>query len=140
VKALIATSFPEFRRAIASLLRANFEALVIGEAKTGDAAMAMLPAKLWDIAIIGIRLPVGGGLHFLKLIKAERPELPVIIVCYEAEPIAVGPAMAAGAAGYVMAPALTEDLVPSVRAALAGEVYPSTVLARWSKPDDTPSG
>jgi DNA-binding NarL/FixJ family response regulator len=131
---LIAAPYAPLRQAIAGLLQANFDMAVVGEADDGQAAVRLLLAGDWDVACLGIRLPVGGGLHFLHKFKAERPGLPVVMVCAEFYGVAVAQTLAAGACGYVMADALAQELVPSVRAALAGEVYLSAAMSAYLKP------
>ncbi len=102
MKILIANQFPAFRQAIATLLRMNFDIAVIGEAEDGADALQLLRSDAWDIAILGARLPFGGGLHYLSQFKAERPSLPVSMVGFEAFPIVVGSCLHVGACGYVM--------------------------------------
>jgi DNA-binding NarL/FixJ family response regulator len=116
------------------LLRANFDVSVVGEAEDGQAAVRLLLAGEWDVACLSVRLPIGGGLHFLHKFKAERPGLPVVAVCSESYGVAVAMTLAAGACGYVMADALAQELVPSIRAALAGEVYLSAAMSAYLKP------
>jgi two-component system, NarL family, invasion response regulator UvrY len=125
---LIATPGPEFRQLIATLLRVNFDIGVIGETDNGADAVRLLVADAWEVAILGVRLPVGGGLHFLHQFKAVRPGLPVVMVCFASYAVAVRPCLDSGANGYVMGDALAQELVPSVRTALAGEVYPSAAV------------
>jgi DNA-binding NarL/FixJ family response regulator len=138
LKILVATPFPDFRQKIVGLLRANFDVAVVGEAKDGVEAVRLLHADAWDIALLSVRLPVGGGLHFLHRFKAERPNLPVVMVCGDDFPIVIGSALRAGACGYVMRGALEEELVASVRSALAGEVYLSAAMAQWLKTENGP--
>jgi DNA-binding NarL/FixJ family response regulator len=133
---LLATPFPDFRQAIARLLRENFDVSRIAEADDGHTSLALLRSGIWDIALIGVRLPVGGGLHFLTLFKAERPNLPVVMLSYDAPALVVGLSLQAGAKGYVRRDTLETALVPSVRAALSGAVCPSEEVANWSRGND----
>src|SRR5688572_2853711 len=128
VNILVATPYADFRQAIATLLRDNFDVRVIGESENGEEALRLFRSHAWDVAMLGIRLPVGGGLHFLRVFKAERPSLPVVMVCAQSLPLVLRPALDGGACSYVMWDDIVQDLVPSVRAALVDEVYQSAAM------------
>jgi hypothetical protein len=64
LRILIANPFPAFRHRIITLLRENFSVSRIGEADNGNDALALLRSDSWDAAILGVRLPIGGGIHF----------------------------------------------------------------------------
>jgi two-component system, NarL family, invasion response regulator UvrY len=137
---LIATPFPEFRRDISTLLRDNFEIGVVGQAEDGAEALRLLHSHAWDVALLGVRLRHGGGLHFLHIFKTDRPKLPVVMVSYEPHAIVVGSSLDAGACGYVMQNDLAQELVPSIRAALAGEVYLSAAITKSLKGNSAHTG
>jgi DNA-binding NarL/FixJ family response regulator len=138
LKILIANPFPAFRHRIITLLRENFSVSRIGEADNGNDAMALLRSDSWDAAILGVRLPIGGGVHFLRRFKAERPELPIVMVYFGPLPLAVRLCLRAGALGYVVSDRVDEELVPSLRAALANEVYESSAVAQARMAEEQP--
>jgi two-component system, NarL family, response regulator DesR len=115
VNILIAHPSPEFRQAMAALLREDIDVGMLREAGNGADALCLLHADVWDVAILGVHLPVGGGRPLLQQFKAERPSLPVVMVRRAPDPIAVRPALDAGACGYVMADALPQEFAPAFR-------------------------
>ena len=131
MRALIATPSPDFRQTLATKLRESFAISLIGEVADGDAALSLMRSDTWDIALLSVRLPVGGGYKFLTKFRAERPDLCVVMLSYDRYAVAVAACLKAGAKGYVRRDTLDLALVPSVQAALSGDVYPSREVAKW---------
>jgi DNA-binding NarL/FixJ family response regulator len=77
------------------------------EAATGSEALNMVCEKEFDIVLLDISLPGRNGLEILKLLKKEKPRLPVLILTIHPEKQYAIRAMKAGAAGY-----LTKDCEP----------------------------
>jgi DNA-binding NarL/FixJ family response regulator len=136
MRILIATPFPDFTRAISVNLREHFAISQIAEAADGEAALKLTRSGRWDVALLSVRLPGGGGHRFLMKLKEERPDLPVVMLSYDEAAVGVAACLKAGAKGYVRRDTLEKSLVPSVKAALAGEVYGSVEVVRWFRSKD----
>ena len=86
------------------------------------------PEERPDVALIDIRMNGGDGLEALERIKADSPDLPVLILSTYDNPTYVARAVALKAAGYVLKGADREQLLSAIRQAAAGE-------PAWSRDD-----
>ena len=75
--------------------------LVCGEAKNIFEAFEAIEKEQFDLAIIDISLEGMSGLVLTEKIKAERPNLPILILSMHDKLLHSQRALRAGAAGYV---------------------------------------
>jgi DNA-binding NarL/FixJ family response regulator len=74
----------------------------------------------FDLALVDVRMPDLDGLELLRALKADAPELPVIMLStYDNAPY-VKRALADGAAGYLLKDATPEDLAQAINVAMSG--------------------
>jgi DNA-binding NtrC family response regulator len=78
--------------------------LVVFEANTPASGMALLKSKPIDVLILDVRLPGIDGLDLLKEIKADYPDLEVIVVSGHGDMDTVIKAMRLGAFDYLKKP------------------------------------
>lgn len=82
---------------------------VVAEAASSNEAIEMARHDGIDLLLLDISLPGVGGLEVIKVLAAERPGLPVLVLSMHNEGQIVRRALKSGAAGYV-----TKDSEPSV--------------------------
>lgn len=98
---LIVDDHDLFRDGIASLLRARgYE--VIGEAEDGREAIKRARELRPDLVLMDIRMPNMGGLEATRLIKAELPDIKVVILTVSDEEEDLFEAIKSGAQGYLL--------------------------------------
>jgi DNA-binding NarL/FixJ family response regulator len=120
IRLLIADDHEVVRCGLRSLLSGT-DIEIVGEAATGEEAVAQTSASNPDVVLMDIRMPDSDGLNALGRIKLERPDLPVLMLSTYDNPTYVARAVALGAAGYVLKGASREELLEAVRKAAAGE-------------------
>jgi len=128
VRVLLADDQPMLRSGLRSVLGAEADLHVVGEAGDGVEAVELARRLLPDVLLVEARLPRRDGVAVAREITATR--LPVGVLILTAEPVgdhAVG-ALRAGARGLVTQDAPAEDLVRAVRAVAAGHAAISPVL------------
>lgn len=114
---LIIDKHPGFRHDLAlylGLLDVGYE--VVGEADTAAGALARIGALAPDIVLTDLDLPDAPGLSVIRRIGATWPWLPVLVFSNNAAADYRGPALAAGAAGYVDKLDLARELPDVLRA------------------------
>ena len=94
-------------------------------AEAGSAAEALTALRSLkpDAAIIDISLPGTDGLELTKMIRAERPDLPILVLSMHDESLYAERVLRAGANGYLMKQEVAEKIIPAMRKVLNGEIY-----------------
>ena len=88
MKVLLVDDDPAILEVLGAFLRgAGFEVL---EAEDGEKALELFPQA--DLVILDLMLPKVGGLEVARLIRQERPELPLLILTAQGEEEDRGPA------------------------------------------------
>jgi response regulator NasT len=90
---------------------------VVGEASSGEQAVALAEATQPDLAILDIKMPVLDGIEAAQQITAARP-IPIILLTAYNETELVERAAQASIAAYLMKPVAEEDLLPAITLAL----------------------
>jgi DNA-binding NarL/FixJ family response regulator len=94
---------------------------VVGEAGTVNDAITLAVQARPDVVLMDVRLPDGSGVEACRRIKADNPDIRVVMLTsYQDEEAIVGSVMA-GASGYLLKQADAERLIQAIRDAAAGE-------------------
>ena len=101
---------------------------VCGEAESDREARAAIRELEPDVVIVDISLIQGDGLELVRDVHAQRPDLPLLVLSMHEEAIYAERVLAAGASGYIMKHAASEQLLTALRRVLAGERYLSETL------------
>jgi two-component system, NarL family, response regulator DevR len=126
------------RRGVADILSGHPDITVVGEGKNAAEAMSRVPALRPDVAILDVRLPDGDGVTVCRDLRAQLPDLGVVMLTSYSDDEALFQAIMAGAAGYLLKQILGQDLVTAVRTVAAGgslldPTATSAVLARMRR-------
>jgi DNA-binding NarL/FixJ family response regulator len=94
---------------------------VVGEASNGSEAVELCRRLKPDLVLMDVRMPKMDGLEATRMIKAEQPEISVLIITTYENPDYLLEAIKAGAAGYVLKDAPSRQLTNAMRQALEGD-------------------
>lgn len=126
---LIADDHTLFRQGVKSLLEKHADIKVIGEAANAQRTLEQVKKLKPDLVLLDISMPGLSGLDIIARIRKINPHTKVLILSmYENEEYLYRSLMA-GACGYVLKKATASDLVSSIGAAKAGEVYLSPSMS-----------
>jgi len=104
---------------------------VTAEAENSHRALDAIRSRRFDLVVLDIGLQGGAnGIELTKIIRAERPELPVLIVSMHDESMYAERSLRAGARGYVMKREALDSILNAVRAVLKGDVYMSPAMTK----------
>jgi len=104
---------------------------VTAEAENSHRALDAIRSRRFDLVVLDIGLQGGAnGIELTKMIRAERPELPVLIVSMHDESMYAERSLRAGARGYVMKREALDSILNAVRAVLKGDVYMSPTMTK----------
>ncbi len=127
IRVLIADDHTIVRAGVRLLLESETDVEVVGEALTGDEAVAMAEALRPEVILMDIAMPGKTGLEATRIVKAQFPEINVLILTMHRSEEYFFEVLKAGASGYVLKSADTSDLLQALRIVARGEVflYPS---------------
>ncbi|MBP1995416.1 response regulator [Paenibacillus eucommiae] len=119
------------RDGLLTILSLQTDMQVVGMARNGEEALAMVLELKPNIVLMDIRMPGIGGLESTRQIKACLPETVVLILTTFAEDEYIIDALAGGATGYLLKDIPGEKLSQAIRDAVRGELLlPSSIAAR----------
>jgi DNA-binding NarL/FixJ family response regulator len=111
------------------MIETESDLVVCGEVQTEREARAAIRALVPDVVIVDISLAQGDGLELVRDVHAQRPDLPMLVLSMHDELIYGQRLLAAGASGYIMKQAASEQLLVALRRVLSGGIYISESLA-----------
>lgn len=109
------------RRGVADLFEDEPDLEIVGEAATVAEALARIPARAVDVAVLDVRMPDGNGVELCRDLRSQLPELRCLILTSYSDDEALLNAIMAGASGFVLKQVLGNDLITAVRKVGAGE-------------------
>lgn len=128
-RVLIVDDHPILRYGLTSLINAEPDLIVCGEAASSPEALDAMRTFNPEIVLLEISLPGTNGIELLKSMKAEHPKLRFLILSIHDESIYALRALKAGALGYIMKTEALSDILSGLRNVLIGELYISPRLS-----------
>ena len=117
------------RKGLASLLRAEPDFEVVGEAADGLDAIAQASALRPDVILMDVRMPGMSGPEAVRHVLAALPDVKVLMLSMSDDEDAVFEAVRNGAHGYLLKTAEPAELFEGLRGVIRGEAPLSAGLA-----------
>lgn len=122
IRILIVDDHEVVRLGLRTLINEEPDMDVIGEAGTGEEALAQVGLHLPDIVILDIQLPGRSGLEICQELVERYPLIKVVMLTSHGGAGFSEQALRAGASGYVLKQVGNEELMRAIRAVHRGEV------------------
>jgi len=129
LKTLLVDDHSVVRAGIRQILQEADFPVDISEAADAASALKMIRQQDWDLVLLDIRLPDRSGVELLKLIKADKAKLPVLILSTYPESQYAVRLIHGGAAGYLSKDADDDEILKAVKIAAKGKRYLSAEVA-----------
>lgn len=130
IRLVLADDHAVVRKGIREFLEEDGTIRVVAEASDGEEAVALVAREQPDVAVFDIQMPRLTGLEAARKVKKDFPNTRILMLtAYEDEPY-IFAALQAGASGYLLKTAGSEELVHAVRAVAGGETALSPAVAK----------
>lgn len=96
---------------------------VVGEASTQADASNLVAASKPDVLVLDLTFPDGDALPLVRDLRSRHPDLRIVVLTMHSDPETVRQALAAGASGYLVKGAHSQELFAAIRAVARGERY-----------------
>jgi len=131
IRVLVVDDHSLYRDGARGILGEHSDIEVVGDADSGEVALALVNQLAPDVVLMDIRLPGINGIETTRRIRAHHPSVQVLMVSAYEDDEYVRAALEAGARGYLCKTAPSRELTDAVRAiAGGGSVVKPDVLAR----------
>jgi DNA-binding NarL/FixJ family response regulator len=130
IRLVLAEDHAVVRQGTKQLLQRYADLEVVGEAADGEEAVAVVKDRKPDVAILDVRMPRMTGIEATRKIKAECPDVAILILTAHDDDEYVFALLEAGANGYLLKTAEIEELVRAIHAVHAGQPALDPLITR----------
>jgi DNA-binding NarL/FixJ family response regulator len=125
-RVLLVDDHPMIRQGLAGLINEEPNLRVCGEAGTSGQALELIAALKPNLAIIDVSLDERDkrdGIELIKEVRAQFPEVQLLVLSMHDEGVYAERALRAGASGYVMKAEAAETVMAAIHRILSGKIY-----------------
>ncbi|MBE7939651.1 MULTISPECIES: response regulator transcription factor [Ramlibacter] len=102
---------------------------VADEAADGTQVMARVRECAFDVLVLDLSMPGRSGMELIKLVKAEKPRLRILVLSMHQELQYAVRAIKSGASGYLTKESAPAELVQAIRKIAGGGAYITAEVA-----------
>ena len=129
LRLLLADDHETVREGLKSILAAQPDMEVIGEAADGHSAVSQARALLPDIVIMDVSMPGLNGLKATKALVQYCPGVKVLTLTRHSDDGYLQQLLRAGASGYVLKQSRSSELLHAIRSVASGGKYLDSAVA-----------
>lgn len=131
LRILVADDHALIRMGLISLVNTEPDMSVVAEAADGNKAVDLFFQCNPDLVLMDLRMPVKDGIAATHEIRGKSPSARILMLTTFDGDEEIHRALQAGAQGYVLKGSTGQNLIPALRALVAGEKWiPKEVAAR----------
>ncbi len=121
IRILIADDHPVVRAGLSGMLSGEPDFEVVGEAENGKEAVALTGELRPDVVLMDLRMPEMDGVSAIERIKAEYPEVQILVLTTYESDADILRAIETGATGYLLKDTPREELFGAIRVVAEGK-------------------
>lgn len=121
IRVVVADDHDLLREGVSACLSASDEITVVGEAATGEGAIALADEHEPDVVVMDMVMPGIGGLEAIRAIRAAHPRMGIVALTSFSERDRIQGALEAGANGYLVKSVDAASLAQAVRSVAIGQ-------------------
>lgn len=123
IRVLIADDHAVLRAGLKLLIAAQPDMAVVGEAGSGPETVRAAQATAPDVVLLDLSMPGGRFTQTIEQLTLAAPRARVLVLTMHDDPAYVGPALLAGASGYMVKKAADVELLSAIRAVHHGRTF-----------------
>ena len=130
INVILADDHAVVRAGIRQFLEHAADITVVAEADDGAAARSLIAEHRPDVAVLDIQMPEASGIEVTRWVRANHPEVGVLVLtAYDDDPYVMA-VLEAGANGYVLKTAAPPEIIQAVRDVHEGKSALDPAIAR----------
>jgi DNA-binding NarL/FixJ family response regulator len=131
IRVLVVDDHPVVRQGLMAILRFKPDIQPIGEAADGLEAVQLILERQPDVVLLDLRLPKLSGIEVMRQSRPQAPQVKFLVLTTYDTDAYIGPALAAGAHGYLLKDAMPNELTQAIRSLVdGGAALEASVAAR----------
>jgi DNA-binding NarL/FixJ family response regulator len=127
---LIADDHSAFREGLRLLLLSNQDMEVVGEAETGEQAIALSESLQPDVILMDLQMPEVNGIEATRRILYTSPHISILVISMFEDDDSVFAALRAGARGYLLKGSPKAEILRAIRGVVNGEAIFGPTIAK----------
>jgi DNA-binding NarL/FixJ family response regulator len=123
IKVLIADDHPMMLQGIRRALEGSEGIDVVGEARSGEEALALVERRKPDLVLLDLHMPGMGGLECIAELRRSWPDVKSVVISASDDRTSIDAALMSGASAYILKSVSPVDIPSVIRQASSGAVY-----------------
>lgn len=123
LRVFLADDHAVVRAGLKTLINAEPDMEVVGEAKNGREAFEKLSATTADVAVLDVSMPELNGAQTTRRLRENQLKVKVIALTVHEDGGYLRELLSAGASGYVLKQTAADELIRAIRVVAEGGVY-----------------
>ncbi len=121
IRILLVDDHPVVRKGILGLLEQAEDIKIVGEAETGEEALALVEQLHPDLLLLDMELPDMQGTEVARQLQQNHPHVLILALSAHDDPVYIRGLLETGAAGYLMKEEAPDTILEAVRGVAQGE-------------------
>jgi len=129
IRIVIADDHAIVREGLKRIVASAEDLEVVDEAGDGTGVMRVVREREFDVLVLDLSMPGRSGMELIKLVKAEKPRLRILVLSMHQEQQYAVRAIKSGASGYLTKESAPASLVQAITKIAGGGAFISAEVA-----------
>ncbi len=130
IRVVLADDHAIVREGLKGILGRVEDFLVVAEAADGAQVLQQVRETEFDLLVLDLSMPGRSGMELIKLVKAEKPRVRILVLSMHQETQYAVRAIKSGASGYLTKESAPAELEQALRKIAAGGAYVTAEVAQ----------